>query len=99
MAATTAKENLMCLAFAYFMDTRPDRSGNKDHFEAWENTFNDFKVNEVKAKYKSYLEYGFDYNSLKSTYSFTKKASHPHIVVSYKQVQKLYHSGIISKSN
>ena len=98
MAVTTAKENLMCLAFAYFMDTRPDRSGNQEHLESWENLFKDFKINEVKARYKSYLEYGFDYNSLKMAYSFTKKASHAHVVVAYKQVQKLYHSGIISKS-
>lgn len=98
MAATTAKENLMCLAFAYFMDTRPSRKGDEEHFNTWEKMFNDFKVNEVKSKYKSYLEYGFDYSGVKSSYSYTKKASHAHVVVAYKQIEKLYHSGIISKS-
>jgi hypothetical protein len=98
MAVTTAKENLMCLAFAYFMDTRPDRKGDAEHLKSWETLFNDFKVSDVKAKYKTYLEYGFDYNSLKSSYSYTKKASHAHVVVAYKQVEKLYYSGIISRS-
>ncbi len=98
MAATTAKENLMCLAFAYFMDTRPERKGDDEHFKRWETMFNDLKVNDVKSRYKSYLEYGFDYAGIKSSYSYTKKASHAHVVVAYKQIEKLYFSGIISKS-
>lgn len=98
MAVTTAKENLMCLAFAYFMDSSPSGTKDDEHLEAWENIFKDFTVKEVKGKYKSYLEYGFDYDSLKKAYSVTKKATHAHVVVAYKQILKLYNSGIISKS-
>jgi len=98
MAATTAKENLMCLAFAYFMDSAPAGRQDTNHFEAWEELFKDFTVKDVKDRFKSYLESGFDYNSLKQTYSVTKKATHAHVVVAYKQILKLYFSGIISKS-
>jgi hypothetical protein len=98
MAATTAKENLMCLAFAYFMDTKPTGRNDDDHYKTWESLFQNFSVTEVKSKYKSYLEYGFDYSSLKTSYSFTKKSPSPHIIVAYKQVKKLYQSNIVSRN-
>ena len=98
MAATTAKENLMCLAFAYFMDTKPTGRNEEDHYKVWEQIFNNFNVTEVKSKYKSYLEHGFDYASLKTSYSFTKKTPNAHVIVAYKQIKKLYQSNIISRS-
>ncbi len=98
MAATTAKENLMCLAFAYFMDTKPTGSNQEDHYKNWTQIFNNFNVTAVKNKYKPYLEYGFDYSSVKNAYSYTSKSPNPHIIVAYKQVKKLYQSNIISRS-
>ena len=98
MAATTAKENLMCLAFAYFMESRPEKPKDDDHFKKWQTLFEELKITEIRSKYSKYLEYTFNYASIKTQYSFvTGKSSPTHVVVAYRQIEKLYHSGIISK--
>jgi hypothetical protein len=72
MAATTGKENLLSFAFAYFMKTSPSQKGDEQHFDDWNEIFEDFKITEVKSKYKSFLEHNFDYSGLKSTYEYDK---------------------------
>ena len=72
MAVTTGKENLISFSFAYFMETSPTQQNNQQHFDDWNSIFEDFKITEVKSKYKSFLENNFDYSSLKTTYEYDR---------------------------
>lgn len=72
MAKTTAKENLTSFGFAYFMESKPATTGNQAHFDEWSAIFEDFKITDIKNKYKSFLEYDFDYSGLKAGYAYKK---------------------------
>jgi hypothetical protein len=73
MATTTAKENLVALAFSYFMVSKPTVQNDPTHYDNWHNIFKNFLVKDVKSTYKSHLESNFDYSGLKSEYAYDKK--------------------------
>lgn len=99
MAATTGKENLLSFAFAYFMETSPSQKDDEEHFNNWKNIFEDFKITEVKSKYKSFLEYNFDYSGLKTSYgSGGGSKVTDHIFTVYYQIEELYFSNFIDKN-
>lgn len=99
MAATTGKENLLSFAFAYFMESSPSQKGDQQHFDDWKSIFEDFKITEVKSKYKSFLEYNFDYSGLKTSYgSGGGSKVTDHIFTVYYQIEELYFSNILDRS-
>jgi hypothetical protein len=99
MAATTSKENLLSFAFAYFMESSPSQKGDQQHFDDWDEIFKDFKITQIKSKYKSYLEHNFDYSGLKTSYgSGGGSKVNDHIFTVYYQIEELYFSNIIDKN-
>ena len=103
MAATTGKENLLSFAFAYFMETSPTQKNNQQHFDDWNEIFEDFKITQIKSKYKSYLEHNFDYSGLKDGYAYDKSQGSEskktnHIFTVYYQIEELYFSNIIDRN-
>lgn len=73
MATTTAKENLVALAFSYFMVSKPTVQNDQTHYDNWHNIFKNFLVKDVKSTYKSHLESNFNYSSVKREYAYDKK--------------------------
>jgi hypothetical protein len=103
MAATTDKENLLSFAFAYFMETSPTQKNNQLHFDDWNKIFEDFKIADNKSKYKSFLEYNFDYSGLKNSYAYDKTQGSQlkkvnHIFTVYYQIEELYFSSFLDKN-
>jgi hypothetical protein len=73
MSTTTAKENLVAFAFAYFMVSKPKIQNDQTHYDNWNDIFKNFLIKDVKSTYKSHLESTFDYARVKSEYSYDKK--------------------------
>ena len=69
---TTGKELLLSFAFAYFRETAPKKRNDPKHFDDWNSIFEDFKITELKSKYKSFLESTFDYTRLRNDYKYDK---------------------------
>jgi hypothetical protein len=94
MARANTKEFLACLAFAYFMNDK-NYKNNPQHKENWINTFRDFKVTDLRKKYKDYLEPNFDFGSLKIKYSFERGSGDSHLYAIYNQMVTLFDSNLL----
>ena len=69
-AVADSKENLACLAFAYFMVHSDYKSDPEKHKQDWIDIFKDFKITQLSQEYKSHLEPNFNFAVLKNKYSF-----------------------------
>lgn len=96
MAVANTKENLACLAFAYFMKDPNYKQDPEAHKEGWIDIFRGFKIGVVESEYKEYLEPNFNYASLKNKYSFVTKNPSAHLYAVYNQMVSLFDSNILS---
>lgn len=108
MAATTEKENLISLCFAYFMKTKKD-SYDEDHKNQWFELFQQTLVSnrltpkvlqkDIQKEYQQYLESDFDYSIVRKKYLYSEKLKPPtHIHNVYVQMKKLFLSRYIDKN-
>jgi hypothetical protein len=94
-AVADPKENLACLAFAYFLKNPDYKTNSEQHKEEWINIFKDFKITQLSQEYKSHLEPNFNFSVLKSKYSFEKGKGDVHLEAIYNQMVSLFNSSFL----
>jgi len=97
MAAATTKEQLASIAFAYFMVDQ-NYKNNQAHLDSWIDLFENYKVTDVREKYKTYVEPNFKFGSLKTQYGFKTGSGDAHLYIVYNQIKELFDSGFIDPS-
>ena len=94
-AVADPKENLACLAFAYFQVNPDYKTNPEEHKEDWINIFKDFKITQLKQEYRSHLEPNFNFGVLRTKYSFERGKGNAHLESIYNQMVSLFNSDFL----
>lgn len=94
-AVADPKENLACLAFAYFLVHSDYKSDPEKHKQDWIDIFKDFKITQLSQEYKSHLEPNFNFAVLKNKYGFKTGKGDAHLESIYNQMVSLFNSSFL----